>query len=123
VKAKREPGISGEVAMTDSHDIHKNMQVYSVDRKHLGHVANIYEDSFLVQKGFFFHSDRYIPYSAILRVEADQIQLTMNADEAQDQEWEIRPNYEAHLGDPTQLFYDRGHGVHDPFDEQSPETQ
>ncbi len=28
-----------------------------------------------------------------------------------------RPDYEHHLGDPTQLFYDRGHGVHDPFDE------
>ena len=26
-----------------------------------------------------------------------------------------------HLGDPTQLFYDRGHGVSDPFDETRPE--
>jgi hypothetical protein len=34
--------------------------------------------------------------------------------------WEKRPNYEDHLGDPTQLLYDRGHGVHDPFDEAKP---
>jgi len=27
-------------------------------------------------------------------------------------EWEKRPNFEEHKGDPTQLFYDRGHGVY-----------
>jgi len=26
------------------------------------------------------------------------------------------PDDGQHLGDPTQLFYDRGHGIHDPFD-------
>jgi len=26
-------------------------------------------------------------------------------------QWEKRPDYEHHLGDPTQLFYDRGHGI------------
>ncbi len=35
--------------------------------------------------------------------------------------WEKRPDYEHHLGDPTQLFYDRGHGIHDPFDETNPD--
>jgi len=33
---------------------------------------------------------------------------------------EKRPNYEEHKGDPLQLFYDRGHGVSDPFDETNP---
>jgi hypothetical protein len=27
-----------------------------------------------------------------------------------------KPHHEPHLGDPTQLFYDRGHGIRDPFD-------
>src|SRR5438874_8057226 len=96
------------------HDLHKHMHVYSSDNQDLGHIAEVYEDSFLVHKGFFFPTDRYFPYSAIARVENDQVQLSMSADEAKTSEWEKRPDYADHPGDPTQLFYDRGHGVHDP---------
>ena len=87
------------------HDLHPHMQVYSTDNQNLGHIAEIYPDSFLVHKGFFFPKDRYIPYSAIKAVEDDRVVLSMSADEA----------------DPTQLFYDRGHGVSDPFDEENPD--
>ena len=100
--------------------VRKNMRVYTVDQKELGHVADVYEDSFLVHKGFFFPTNRYIPYSAIASVEQERIALTMSADDARALEWEKRPDYENHPGDPTQLFYDRGHGVRDPFDETNP---
>jgi hypothetical protein len=102
-------------------DLHSSMQVYTSDGQKLGHVAKVYEDSFLVHKGYFFPTDRYIPYSVINSIENDQVQLNLSADEAHQKEWEKRPDYEHHLGDPTQLFYDRGHGVHDPFDETNPE--
>ncbi|MBO0778612.1 MAG: DUF2171 domain-containing protein [Ktedonobacteraceae bacterium] len=105
------------------HDIHKHMRVYSADQRDLGHVADVYEDSFLVRKGIFFLSDRYIPYSAIATITGEQVQLTMSAAEANDKEWSKRPDYEEHLGDPTQLMYDRGHGVHDPFEGSQPEAQ
>jgi hypothetical protein len=101
-------------------NLHSHMHVYSADQQDIGHVAEIYEDSFLVHKGFFFPKDRYIPYSAIQNVENDRVTLTMNAAEAKDMEWEKRPDYEKHLGDPLQLLYDRGHGVTDPFDEDNP---
>jgi hypothetical protein len=102
------------------HDLHKHMHVYSSDNQDLGHIAEVYEDSFLIHKGFFFPKDRYIPYSAIASVEDDRVQLLMGAQEASQKEWEKRPDYEDHLGDPLQLLYDRGHGVHDPFDETNP---
>jgi hypothetical protein len=100
-------------------NIHESMHVYTLDGNELGHIAKVYEDSFLVHKGYFFPTDRYIPYSAIDTVENDRVQLNMTSDEAKQKEWEKRPDYEDHLSDPTQLFYDRGHGVHDPFDETS----
>ena len=103
------------------HDLHPHMAVYAADDQKLGHVAAVYEDSFLVHKGIFFPKDRYIPYSAIASIEGDRVQLLMSADEAKQLEWEKRPDYEHHLGDPTQLMYDRGHGVHDPFDETNPD--
>jgi hypothetical protein len=104
-----------------AHNIHPSMHVYTLDGKELGHIAKVYKDSFLVHKGHFFPTDRYIPYSAINSIENDRVQLAMDADEAKQKEWEIRPDYEHHLGDPTQLFYDRGHGVPDPYDDENPE--
>ena len=102
-------------------DLHPHMHVYSSDNQELGHVAKTYEDSFLVRKGVVFHDDRYYPYSAIANVENDRVQLTMDAENAKLSEWKKRPDYEHHLGDPLQLFYDRGHGIHDPFDEENPD--
>ncbi len=87
------------------------MQVYSSDNLNVGHIAEVYEDSFLIHKGYFFPKDRYIPYSAIEHVENDRVQLSMKAEDVKLMEWEKRPNFEEHKGDPTQLFYDRGHGV------------
>lgn len=98
-------------------DVQKRMSVYSADSEHIGHVAEVYEEAFLVHKGFFFASDRYFPYNIIARLEGERLELTLNSEEARDRQWEKRPDYEDHLGDPTQLFYDRGHGVHDPYDE------
>jgi hypothetical protein len=92
------------------------MHVYSADTTDLGHVVDSFEDSFLIHKGFLFPTNRYLPYSAIISIEDNRIQLSMTKDEVMEKEWEKRPDYEHHLGDPTQLFYDRGHEVHDPFD-------
>jgi hypothetical protein len=102
-------------------DLHLHMPVYASDQQNLGQVAEVYEDSFLVHRGIFFPKDRYIPYSAIATVEDGRVHLLMSADEARQLEWEKRPDYRDHLGDPTQLMYDRGHGVHDPFDETNPD--
>ncbi len=105
----------------NQHNLHKHMAVFSSDNGDLGHVEEVYEDSFLIRKGLIFAKDRYIPYSAITQVEDNKVHLNLSADEAQETEWEKRPDYEDHLGDPTQLLYDRGHGVHDPFDETNPD--
>ncbi len=102
------------------HDLQKHMHVYSSDGKDVGRIEDVYEDSFKVQKGLLPLGDRYFPYSAIASVDNDRVQLLMTADETQEREWEKRPDYEDHPGDPTQLMYDRGHGVHDPFDEVNP---
>jgi len=98
-------------------DVQKHMHVLSADNQDVGHIAEIYEDSFLIHKGHFFAKDRYIPYSAIATVGSNGVHLTLSAGEVKDKEWEIRPAYEKHLGDPLQLFYDRGHGIPDPFDQ------
>jgi hypothetical protein len=91
------------------------MDVYSSDNQNLGHVKDIYEDSFAIHKGLFAH-DRYIPYNSISEIENDHIHIQLSADELHNMKWRIRPDYENHPGDPLQHFYDRGHGIQDPFD-------
>jgi hypothetical protein len=103
------------MAQWSQKDVQKHMHVLSADNQDVGHVAEVYEDSFLIHKGYFFPKDRYIPYSAIATISDDDVHLTFSADEAKDKEWEIRPAYEKHPGDPLQHFYDRGHGIPDPF--------
>ncbi|HEY7415072.1 MAG TPA: DUF2171 domain-containing protein [Ktedonobacteraceae bacterium] len=100
-------------------DIHEHMAVYDSANTKVGQVEEVYDDSFLVRKGLLFHRDRYIPYAAIAALKENQIALTMSKDEINDKEWNVRPDYEEHLGDPTQLMYDRGHGVQDPFDPEA----
>jgi hypothetical protein len=103
-------------------NLHTHMHIYSSDKQDLGRVAHIYEDSFQLQTGLIFHKERYITYSAIAGIENDRVLLSISKDEIiNNTEWERRPNYEDHPGDPLQLLYDRGHGVHDPFDETNPD--
>lgn len=109
------------MAQWSQKDIAKHMRVISTDQHEVGHVAEVYEDSFLIHKGYFLPKDRYIPYSAIAQVDGDGIHLTMSADEIKDKEWSVRPDYEDHPGDPLQHFYDKGHGLPDSFDETNPD--
>jgi hypothetical protein len=101
-------------------DLHTHMHVYASDTSELGHITDLYEDSFAIHIGLLSRK-RYLPYSAIATVEHDKVQVQMSADEVHAVKWEKRPDYEDHPGDPTQLMYDRGHGIHDPFDEDNPD--
>lgn len=105
------------MANWNQHDLRTHMKVYSSDNEPVGHVAEIYEDSFLLHKGYFLPGDRYIPYSALASIRENELQLNLSASVLEQTEWEKRPDYEHHLGDPTQLMYDRGHNVYDPYDE------
>lgn len=104
-------------------NIHKHMAVYDSSNSKVGHVEEIFDDSFLVRKGLLLHRDRYIPYAAIASIEENRVALTMSKDEINDKEWNVRPAYEEHPGDPLQLMYDRGHGVQDPFDPEAPDRE
>jgi len=107
------------MASWTKNDLHRHMEVYDSANNKVGHVEEVYDDSFLVRKGLVFHHDRYIPYGAIASTKENHVALTMSKDEINDKEWNVRPAYEEHPGDPMQLMYDRGHGIQDPFDPEA----
>lgn len=100
--------------------VRPHMKVYASNGEHVGHIAAAYEDSFLIHKGYFFPVDRYIPYNLISRIEENQARLSLSPEQLAEERWTKRPDYQHHLGDPTQLFYDEGHGVPDPFIDRDP---
>jgi uncharacterized protein (TIGR02271 family) len=66
-------------------------EVFGADGDKLGTVATVYPSYIIVEKGFFFPTDYYIPMSAIASFDADRIYLTVSKDAALDQGWDVRP--------------------------------
>lgn len=109
------------MAQWNKGDLRPGMRAYSSNGEHIGHIAAVYEDSFLIHKGYLFPTNRYLPYSAIGDVEQQRVHLTLSSQQVEEPRWTKRPNYQRHLADPTQLFYDEGHGIRNPYEEAGPQ--
>ena len=57
--------------------------VYGSDNEKIGTVADVGQNYFLVQKGWLFIKDLYLPTSAIARADGDNIFLTLTKQEAE----------------------------------------
>lgn len=72
-------------------EIPEGVEVYSSDGKNLGKVIQSSANTIVVEKGFVFPTDYYIPTSAIERMGDDMVYLTVTKDEAMDRGWENEP--------------------------------
>jgi hypothetical protein len=75
----------------DPNSVTPGAEVYGTDGKRLGTVKEVYDDSFLVQKGIFFVHDYFVPWNVVTRVAVDRIDLSLTADYAKNQDWSRRP--------------------------------
>ncbi|MDQ3779209.1 MAG: hypothetical protein M3354_01490 [Chloroflexota bacterium] len=57
----------------------------------LGKVTAVHPGYLVVEKGFFFPTDYYLPTSAVANSEDDKIYLTVTKDAALNQGWEVEP--------------------------------
>lgn len=71
--------------------VHEGMDVLSSDGEKIGEVANATGNYVLVQKGFIFKHEFYVPASAIANVGTDAVYLTMTKEIALEQGWENPP--------------------------------
>jgi uncharacterized protein (TIGR02271 family) len=62
--------------------------VYGSDGEKVGTVATYGDSYVVVEKGFFFPKDYYIPMSAITQTTADGVYLSVTKDEALNQGWD-----------------------------------
>jgi len=79
----------------------KGMDVFGAEGDKVGSIQDVQDDYILVEKGFFFPKDYYIPWNAIQGVTEDNdVYLTIGKDEALNQRWDTLP-----AGDATGASY------------------
>jgi uncharacterized protein (TIGR02271 family) len=81
--------------------IEHGWDVYAADGEKLGDVSEVRDDYLVVSKGWLFTTERYVPFSAIARVEPDRVVLQVMKDQFDAQNWGPQPEdidteYEEH---------------------------
>jgi uncharacterized protein (TIGR02271 family) len=71
--------------------IREGMEVFGADGGKVGKVIGFTERYFVVEKGFFFPTDYYVPASAIASTDNDKIYLSFTKDETLNQGWDAMP--------------------------------
>ena len=66
-------------------------EVFGADGEKVGTVAAVYPGYIVVEKGFFFPTDYYIPMSAVASSDNDQVYLTLAKDAALQSGWDAQP--------------------------------
>lgn len=72
-------------------NIREGATVYGADGEKVGKIIAVDMNSIVVEKGFFFPSDYYIPVGAISSADEDNVYLTVTKDEALNQGWDAVP--------------------------------
>src|SRR5215217_6994592 len=108
--------------------IHEGATVYAADGDKVGKVTTVGPDYFVVEKGFFFPTDYYIPNSVIASADddGDKIYLAVAKDVALTRSWDVEPTdatwntgYEATTGyDGSTDRYAEGETIRVPVHEE-----
>ncbi len=75
----------------DVQGLQPGTNVYGSDNTKVGDVAEVGPTYLLVQKGWLFVKDRYIPFSAISRVDTDGVYLNVASDQIDSLGWDQVP--------------------------------
>ncbi len=76
---------------TEQFSITEGTDVYGSDGEKVGSVVAVQPNYVVVEKGFFFPTDYYIPMSAIATHEEGQVYLNVSKDAALNQGWDAEP--------------------------------
>jgi uncharacterized protein (TIGR02271 family) len=75
----------------DPRQIEHGWDVYAADDQKVGDVSDVHDDYVVVSKGWLFPSERYVPISAIGRIERERVYLRVVKDQVDHQNWDRVP--------------------------------
>src|SRR5919112_1600590 len=76
----------------DTTQIRTGTSVYGSDGEKIGDVAGVADRYFVIEKGFLFTTDIYVPLSAVASADEDGITLSMTKDEVENNDWSSEPS-------------------------------
>jgi hypothetical protein len=88
--------------MVEQWNFRQGDEVYGGDGGKVGKIVSVRPNFLVVEKGFFFSTDYYIPVSAVSTYESNKIYLTVSKDEALNQGWDKEPVDES-MVDPATM--------------------
>ena len=71
--------------------IETGTSVYGSDGEKIGEVAEVSNDYFVIEKGFIFTTDLFVPMSAIAGVDEDGVRLSMTKAQVESSDWSESP--------------------------------
>jgi hypothetical protein len=71
--------------------LHEGEDVYGSDGHKVGRIFEVYPTYFVVEKGFFFPTDYFIPKYAVARSENDRVYLNVTKGDALHRGWDVPP--------------------------------
>ena len=83
---------------TYANQIQTGTDVYGSDGDKIGSVAGIADNYFVIEKGFIFTTDIYVPMSAVASADSDRITLSMTKDQVENENWTSEPADDADDG-------------------------
>src|SRR5215211_1789705 len=101
-------------SMTEQWVIPEGTEVVAADGDKVGKVIAAEGDYLVVEKGFFFPTDYYIPRSAVASYDGDKAYLAVTKDQALNQAWDVAPDSYAtgsYATDQTSAAEDRAIGT------------
>ncbi len=82
-------------------NISEGTDVYGSDGEKVGSVVAVQPNYVVVEKGFFFPTDYYIPTSAVATYDEGRVYLNVTKDEALNQGWDTEPTGDAYATTAT----------------------
>lgn len=84
------------MALDYADQISTGYDVYGSDDEKIGSVAEVGPNYFLVEKGFLFVTDIYVPLSAVTSVQDNGVRLNLTKDQVENQGWDAPPEEDGH---------------------------
>jgi len=106
---------------TTNTQIQTGWDVYGSDGEKVGSVAGVANDHFIIEKGFLFTTDIYVPMSAVASTADDEVQLIYTKDQVENQDWSSAPAGDSYDSGATAHTHDAVDTV-DTYDSTASDT-
>jgi uncharacterized protein (TIGR02271 family) len=90
---------------TYASQIQTGTDVYGSDGEKIGSIAGVADNYFVIEKGFIFTTDIYVPMSAVASVDSDRVVLSMTKDQVENEDWTTQPTDDTYVAGTTTDTY------------------